>query len=219
MIEPYFKTENGKLYHADCIEVLPYLDPVDLVLTDPPFGIGNFVQINGKIWRDGKKVTWNDNIPDPEIFKLIRKLGKHRIIWGANYFNCFDEKGGAIVWIKGQKLPNCSKAEIASCSFYKKIEIVRVRWDPGIAKSKKRTKHPCERPVDLYTWCMDYSPASSTILDPFMGSGSIAVACELSNRQWIGIEKSEEYCEMAAKRIDLDSRQLQMFVNCKDEKK
>jgi len=35
---PYFETELGKLYHADCLEIMPMLEPVDLVLTDPPYG-------------------------------------------------------------------------------------------------------------------------------------------------------------------------------------
>ena len=37
---PYYETELGKLYHGDCLEIMPMLEPVDLVLTDPPYGIG-----------------------------------------------------------------------------------------------------------------------------------------------------------------------------------
>jgi DNA modification methylase len=38
-MKPYYETELGKLYHGDCLEIMPQLEPVDLVLTDPPYGI------------------------------------------------------------------------------------------------------------------------------------------------------------------------------------
>jgi len=205
MIKPYYESSLGKLYHGDCLEILPEIEPVDLVLTDPPYGIGNFVQTTGNV--RGKKVDWNNSIPDKEIFKLIKKISKYRIIWGANYFNCFES--GAIIWIKNQPMPNFSKAEIASVSFFNKVEIVEITWTNFV--NSKQTQHPCERPVSLYCWCIEYAPYSELILDPFLGSGTTAIASERLNRRWIGIEISEEYCEIAAKRIEAEASQLKLF--------
>lgn len=198
-MKPYFETANGKLYHGNCLDILPHMDKADLLLTDPPFGIGNFVQITGRVF--GKEVKWNNHIPDLKTFKLMRNIAKKRIIWGANYFNCFDGEGGAIIWIKNNCFPNISRAEIASCSFYSRTEVVKIRWDGPEARARKKTSHPCERPVQLYLWCIDYANNPKTVIDPFMGSGSTAVACELKKCKWVGVELNEEYCEVVAKRL------------------
>src|SRR5690606_26287399 len=104
---------NATLYLGDCRDILPTLPKVDAVITDPPFGVGNFVQVTGrKRGRGegrGKAVEWNESGPPQEVFEMLRSMSKHRIIWGANFFNCFEDRGGAIVWDKCQSMPNFSK--------------------------------------------------------------------------------------------------------------
>jgi DNA modification methylase len=195
--KPYYQDDYVTLYHADCREILPLLEPVDLVLTDPPYGIGNFVQVTGN--KRGKRVTWNEKGLEDNIFVLLINKSKHQIIWGSNYFNSFNGKGGAIVWVKNQPMPNFSKADIASCSFYKKVEIVTITWTNFV--NTKKSKHPCERPVNLYEWCIDYAPSPQTMLDCFAGSGSSLIAARNKKIKAIGIEQSEEYCEMIVKRL------------------
>jgi DNA modification methylase len=195
--KPYYQDEHVTLYHGDCRELLPLMPKVDLVLTDPPYGIGNFVQVTGN--KRGKHVTWNEKGLESDIFALLVNKSKHQIIWGSNYFNSFNGKGGAIVWVKNQPMPNFSKADIASCSFYKKIEIVTITWTNFV--NTKTTKHPCERPVELYEWCIDYSPSPQTMLDCFAGSGSSLIAAKNKKIKAIGIEQSEQYCEMIVKRL------------------
>ena len=194
------------LYLGDCLEILPTLGKVDAVVTDPPFGVGNFVQTTGRLKgrgvNIGKPVTWNDSPPEPEFFELIKKISNHRIIWGANFFNCFEDRGGAIVWDKVQPMPNFSKADIASCTHYQKTEIVRIPWTNFEVGRLAETDHPCERPVALYVWCIKYLPAPQLIMDPFMGSGSVAVACIKLDRKFIGIEREPKYFDIACKRIE-----------------
>ena len=194
------------LYLGDCLEILPTLGKVDAVVTDPPFGVGNFVQTTGRLKgrgvNIGKPVTWNDSPPEPEFFELIKKISNHRIIWGANFFNCFEDRGGAIVWDKVQPMPNFSKADIASCTHYQKTEIVRIPWTNFDVRRLAETDHPCERPVALYVWCIKYLPAPQLIMDPFMGSGSVAVACIKLDRKFIGIEREPKYFDIACRRIE-----------------
>lgn len=197
------------LYLGDCLEVMPQLGKVDAVVTDPPFGVGNFVQQTGN--TRGQVVTWNDNAPPPQFFKECKRLADHRIIWGANFFNCFEERGGAIVWDKAQPMPDFSKADIASCTHLQKTEIVRIPWTNFTATHKKQSKHPCERPVDLYRWCIEYLPHCETILDPFMGSGTTGVACVQLQRRFIGIELDETYFDIACKRIEEAYKQPSLF--------
>ena len=60
-------------------------------------------------------------------------------------------------------------------------------------------------------WCIEKSKTTGIILDPFLGSGTTALACEKLNRRWIGIEISEKYCEIAKKRIEEYTSQLKLF--------
>ena len=201
---------NATLYLGDCLEILPTLGKVDAVVTDPPFGVGNFIQVTGN--KRSEKVTWNDTPPPSSVFSLMRDMSTHRIIWGANFFNCFEPRGGCIVWDKAQLMPNFSKAEIASCTHNKKTEIVRIPWTNFTAAHKKESTHPCERPVQLYEWCLDYLPYSDLALDPFMGSGTTGVACMNLGRKFIGIEIEPKYFDIACERIENAQRQIRMFA-------
>ena len=207
---------NARLICGDCLEILPTLPKVDAVITDPPFGVGNFVQVTGRLrgrgnWA-GKEVEWNENAPPPELFEILRAISKHRIIWGANFFNCFEDRGGAIVWLKGQKMPNFSKADIASCTHFQKTETVEIPWTNFTVTHRAETDHPCERPVELYSWCINYLPPCETFLDPYMGSGSVGVACIRAGKYFTGIERAPEYFDAACTRIENAQRQERLFA-------
>lgn len=211
---------DATLYLGDCMDILPMLPKVDAVITDPPFGVGNFIQTTGSLRGRGgsfaKSVDWNEQSPTVEFFEIIKSKSRHRIIWGANFFNCFEEKGGAIIWDKVQPMPNFSKADIASCTHFQKTEIVRIPWTNFNVARQAKTDHPCERPVELYEWCIQYLPKPiNTILDPFLGSGSCGVASLRMGKKFIGIERDPKYFEAACKRIEQATRQEDMFVEKK----
>ena len=207
---------NATLYLGDCMDVLPALAPVDAVITDPPFGVGNFVQTTGRKGgrgeNAGKAVQWNESGPPPAFFDAIKKISKHRIIWGANFFNCFEDRGGAIVWIKRQSVPNFSKADVASCTHYQKTETVEIPWTNFTVTHRAETDHPCERPVNLYEWCINYLPQRPAIvLDPYMGSGSVGVACMRQSVAFIGIEREPRYFDACCERIAAAQSQGRLF--------
>jgi site-specific DNA-methyltransferase (adenine-specific)/modification methylase len=198
---------NATLYLGDCMDILPTLDKVDAVITDPPFGVGNFVQISGNV--RGEIVTWNESGPSAEFFQLLKEKSTHRVIWGANYFNCFEGAGG-LVWVKNQPMPNMSKAEMASTSWGNKVELINLTWTNYV--NTKESDHPCERPVLLYKWCIQQVPKQpQTILDPFMGSGTTGVAAIQMGRRFIGIEREPKYFDIACKRIEQAVAQGQLF--------
>lgn len=208
---------SATLYLGDCRDVLPTLPNVDAVITDPPFGVGNFVQVTGrKMGRGdsrGKAVEWNESTPPSEVFDMLRAISKHRIIWGANFFNCFEDRGGAIVWDKCQSMPNFSKADIASCTHFQKTEIVRIPWTNFTVTHRAETDHPCERPVELYEWCIRYLPKPiRSVLDPYLGSGSCAVAAIRSSCEFIGIERDPRYFDIACERIENAQRQGRLIA-------
>ena len=181
----------------------------DLAIVDPPFGVGNFVQSTGNV--RGEKVEWNDLTPSKEYFTELKRVSKHRIIFGANYFNCFEEKGGAIVWIKNQPMPDFSKCVIASCSFHKKIEMYEQTWTNFVAKDRTGI-HPCEMPVQLYEWIlMNYANEGDKILDTHLGSGSIAIACHNLGFDLTACELDKKYFDKAMKRLKQHQSQLRLI--------
>jgi site-specific DNA-methyltransferase (adenine-specific) len=200
------------LMHGDCLQAMKQMNnnQFDIAICDPPFGIGNFVQNTGN--KRGESVEWNNEIPSEEYFTELRRVSKNRIVFGANYYNCFEGKHGSIVWIKNQPMPNFSKAVIASCTFHKKIEIYTQTWTNFVAKGRS-TKHPCEMPVDLFCWILNnYAKEGDTILDTHAGSASLAIACDKMGFDYVGFEKNEEYYLQAKERIKKHQSQLKLFT-------
>ena len=228
-MKPYFETKNGKLYHGDCLEVMQELDvKADLCLTDPPYGIGEDGKKNHSrsVLAKTTKFTpknWDKRPLNKEQFKYICKSSKNQILFGGNYFvdflystNCW------IVWDKDNGNTDFADCELAWTSFKTAVRKFKWKWQGMLqekgGKQKEKRYHPTQKPVALMKWCLEkYSQPNDLILDPFFGSGTTGIACELLGRKWIGIELDEEYCEIAAKRIEKASKQHALFDNKGDK--
>jgi site-specific DNA-methyltransferase (adenine-specific) len=195
---------------GDCLEAMKAMpdNAYDLAIVDPPYGIGNFVQVSGNV--RGKAVEWNDNIPDSEYFEQLKRVSCEQIIWGANYYNCFT-KGGAIVWNKRVKREtNLSVCEIASYSRLKRVDYVDLIWQN--LNRAEETIHPTQKPVKLYEWLLDnYAKEGDRILDTHLGSGSIAIACHNRHFSLDAWEIDAEYHAAAVKRYEQHIAQLTIF--------
>lgn len=212
--KPYYENENGKLYHGNCLDIMPLLDPVDLVLTDPPYGIGESYKRNNRRKNlanptDYDFYDWDRKPASPIMIKLCMSAGKKTIIWGGNFFNLPPSQK----WLVWDKINSgCfADCELAWTNLTGAVRIFRHMWNGMCRQSEKNVKrvHPTQKPIALMLWCLQLHYGS--VLDPFIGSGTTAIACECLNRQWIGIEISEKYCEIAAKRIEKEREQLQLF--------
>jgi DNA modification methylase len=199
-MEPYYSHAGITIYNADCRLILPTLPKCDLLLTDPPYGM-NYDTNGDRFTLGGRKLppVFGDDAPfDPHPWIDFPFC----ILWGFNHFPAMLPAGGALVWIKrsdaafGQFLSDC---EIAWVKGTKGVYAFRNTWH-CIAEKRE---HPTEKPVDLMKWCVGKSGAAleSTILDPFMGSGTTLVAAKNLGRKAVGIEIEEKYCEIAAKRL------------------
>jgi site-specific DNA-methyltransferase (adenine-specific)/modification methylase len=109
-------------------------------------------------------------------------------------------------------VPNFSKADIASCTHFQKTETIEIPWTNFVVAHLAETDHPCERPVALYDWCINYLPPCETFMDPYLGSGSVGVACIKAGKQFIGIERDPGYFEAACRRIEDAQRQQRLFA-------
>ena len=203
------------LHLGECVEAMSKMEDnaYDLAIVDPPYGIGNF---NHRDHYDKPKweYDWNDSIPSQEYFNELKRVSKEQIIWGANYYNCFSDKGGAIIWYKDVKHPNMSKCEIASYSRLKKVDFYRHDWNSTDKYNELRGTdiHPCQKPVALYKWLLkNYAKDGDKILDTHLGSGSIAIACHDGGFALDAWEIDEEYYNLALNRFNTHKKQLRLL--------
>jgi len=202
----------NKVYLMDCMDLMKDLhdNAFELAIVDPPYGIGNFVQTSGNV--RGDEVTWNDNTPSQEYFTELKRVSKERIIWGANYYNCF-EKGGAIVWDKRQPNPKMSQCEIASYSRLVRVAYYYLPWNNFDHKGRANI-HPWEKPVALYKWLLkNYAKPGDKILDTHIGSGSIRIACHDMGFGLVGCEIDLDYWKAQEERFQTHIEQGDLFGN------
>ena len=202
---------NATLYLGDCKDILPDLEKVDAVVTDPPYGIGDkwdksgFKSCGGKLWNG--KANWDNEIKQKEIDVSLKKSFGKGIIWGGNYYQLKPSRG-YLIWDKMQSGFSLADSEFAWVS--EPITPKTYRFARAQLASEGK-KHPTQKPLALMEWCLGFLPESKTILDPFMGSGTTGVACMNLDRHFIGIEKDPEYFEIACKRISDAESQGNLF--------
>jgi len=213
---------ENKIINADCMDILRELPDkcVDLVLTDPPYGIN--IAKTGKVWGEKLcKVTdygakkWDKSIPNKQIFDEIKRVSKNQIIFGGNYF--IEYLTNSPCWIVWDKLNtgNFADCELAWTSFSSSVRKYEYLWNGMLQqnmKEKEKRIHPTQKPVDLFGQILrDYSKENDLILDCFSGSGTTAIACHRLNRRFICIEKDKEYWEASVKRLEDERKQLSLF--------
>jgi len=207
-VEPYYHQDGIVIWNCDCRDILPYLPKVDLVLTDPPYGI-DYKPTFSK-WN-GDRSTFTEIVGDDAPFDASILLSVDAVIvsWGANYYHDQLPVGGWFCWDKrcSDKLDSMigNPCEFAWNNLGKQgvARILHggvVNADSQHGNNDKR-HHPTQKPVKLMSWCISFVPDAETILDPFMGSGTTLVAAKQLGKRAIGIEIEEEYCRIAVERL------------------
>jgi site-specific DNA-methyltransferase (adenine-specific) len=197
---------NATLYLGDCRDILPTLGKVDAVVTDPPYGIG-FGAKHTK-WSANRGVVlgeWDSEIPD---VSALLDISENIIIWGGERFS-LPVRRCWLTWVKPDAAPTFASTEYAWTSWDKPA---RHFMHSISAMNAERIGHPTQKPLRLMKWCIDFTPADSAILDPFMGSGTTGVAAVQMGRKFIGIEREPKYFDIAVRRIDDAQRQGDMFI-------
>jgi DNA modification methylase len=226
--KPYYENELGRLYHGDCLEILPHLEPVDLVLTDPPYGVSGEQNTKSAKNRNYKKNSYLGRCDSIELVMEVAvpcineclKMTKRLILTPGN--KCLTlypmpNSFGSINQPASIGLQPWGRADSQPIFYYGKYPYDSKKI-PGQKCSYLSTHkaeengHPCPKPIGLWLQLLLHgSLINETVLDPFLGSGTTAVACERLKRRWIGIEIEEKYCAIAVKRIEGERRQLKLF--------
>lgn len=211
----YYSDDTVTLYHGDCRDILPQLDPVDLVVTDPPYGI-NYVS-NHTTGRGVRPIT-NDGARLSIALQraVIPLLRAQHVLWFTRWDvwpDVWAELGpwfplrGMLVWDKGDPgmgdLAHWGPSyELIASAGYGKITGSR---DQSVLRYNKPPPavrvHPTEKPLALLRYLIGkLNP--ETVLDPFAGGGSTLVAAKALGRKAIGIEVDAQYCAAIARRLD-----------------
>jgi site-specific DNA-methyltransferase (adenine-specific) len=209
-MKPYYEHGGITIYHGDCREVLPTLEKVDLVLTDPPYGIGYDRNKKHKGSVAHGTVYGDDKPFDPAFLLDMKNL----ILWGANcYASRLPDSATWLAWHKtftDNSSGQTADFELAWTNCVKRSRLYSHLW-AGCYRATEPGQffHPTQKPIALMTWCLQLVPQAKRIIDPFMGSGSTLVAAKNLGRFCTGIEIEERYCEIAAKRLGQEVFDLQ----------
>ena len=170
-MKPYYDHGGITIYCGDCAEIIPTLGYFDLLLTDPPYGIG---RDGSKDSRDnyshgrGRKpypfLGWDNKRPDDKTLLIAIDHADNHIIWGGNYFTGIIKPGKKwLVWDKGQRINN-GDGELAYTSFNGPLRIITL--NVCILKGDG-PQHPTQKPERLFSWCIHQAGTVKSILDPF----------------------------------------------------
>ena len=178
--------------------MLPSLDRVDLLLTDPPYGYGwktNYARF-AKGSTDKHEIR-NDH--EPVDIEPWVALTAEQIVMGCNATG-HARPGSYLVWDKrcADGFSFLSDGEAAWWSEGKGVYLY------SLNAQQHRTRvglHPTQKPVGFMGWCIGKAKKKESIIDPFMGSGTTLVAAKLAGIKAIGIEIEEKYCESAVNRL------------------
>lgn len=211
--EPYYQEDGITIYLGDNRTILPLLPDADLLLTDPPYGIGEGVKASRRTQAAKGDARWKSRVPtdyapgewDSEpvpqwMMELARAKCEWQIIFGGNYYPLPPSKCW-LVWDKDNGASDFADCELAWTNLDRAVRRLRYLWN-GFQKEKPEKRyHPTQKPLELMSWCLNQVPDAKTILDPWMGSGTTLVAAKERGLQAVGIEANEQYCKDAIARL------------------
>jgi site-specific DNA-methyltransferase (adenine-specific)/modification methylase len=181
----------GDSTDSDAVAELMDGAKADMVLTDPPYGIG--ISSN-PVRQKHEKSNWDDNPIDKVQVDHIFSWCNNAIIWGGNYFD-LPPSQGFLIWDKKQP----EDFSLAMCEMaWSSVQMPAKIYSESVTSYSK--EHPTQKPVGLMMWCLKICKAGENILDFYGGSGSTLIACEQTNRTCYMMELDPKYCDVIRKR-------------------
>lgn len=222
---------DATLYLGDCTEIIGTLPASDLLLTDPPYGIGESSKKNAsRVKPFGRRVDskntrgtyvpatdygayeWDSAPPTATQISACVATARLAILWGGNYF-ALPVASKWLVWDK-ENSGDFADCELAWTNLPGAVRIFRHMWNGMLRASERNTPrvHPTQKPIALMEWCISQAGDVTSVIDPFMGSGSTGVACVNQGRQFIGVEREPRYFDIACERISQAYKQARLFA-------
>jgi DNA modification methylase len=184
----------------------------ELLLTDPPYGIGYAGSMQLGQEKHGWKQYeggWDESKPESGVLQYLCQITENQIIWGGNYFtDDLPPTMGWLIWDKGQRGFSLADGEMAWTSFNNAL---RIKEYARAKANQEEKNHPTQKPQEIIQWCFEYADRHTKnkiklVLDPYLGSGSTMVAAHQLKRKCYGLELEPKYCQVIIDRMrKLDS--------------
>lgn len=206
---PFYEDEYTKIYNMDCLTGMIALRPFDVIVTDPPYGIGAYAtgtMGGGVLAKQStfEKTDWDNERVHPIYVEMIKYVSRHQIIFGGNYYNLGATKS-YIIWDKDNGENYFADCELAWTNYDRAVRKIKHKWQGMLQqnmKEKEQKFHPTQKPLPVMIEIIeDYTNASDLVCDPFMGSGTTLVAAKALGRKAVGFEINPKYCTIAAERL------------------
>lgn len=195
-MKPYYEHGGVSIYHGDCREVVGNLGMFDILITDPPYGIGFASQPTKWQRNKGQKPEFWDEFT-VDCLPTILLSARIQVVWGGNYYQLPPSRGW-LCWYKPDAPPSMGSFELAWTNQSRNTRIINHSIS---ATNSERLGHPTQKPLAVIRWTLAQFASVSSLIDPFCGSGTSLVAAKASGLKAVGVEIDERYCEMAAKRL------------------
>jgi DNA modification methylase len=203
-VKPYYEHGGVAIYHGDCAAIALQLGAFDLLCTDPPYGIGAAKGSGGsKLAKVRRYETddWDHAPPETWLLDMLIARSRWQCIFGGNYFG-LPPSSCWLVWDKENGENNFADCELAWTNYPTAVRMKRHRWAGMLMATREERHHPTQKPLAVMSWAIGLCPDKpTTVLDPFMGSGTTLRACKDLGIPCVGIEREEKYCEIAANRM------------------
>lgn len=213
MTTPYYQDDHVRIFHGDCREIDEWL-AADVLVTDPPYGRSWHQGDTGSArgWRSDRHIgIVNDSDTSVRDEALASWGGRPSVVFGdltlpppggTKLTLVFDKGGDAgFTGAVGGYRRNVEGVYLLGnhgSGLGGRSAILRTTFSAG-GNLARTTGHPHTKPLDVMRALVEACPPG-VVADPFMGSGSTLRAAKDLNRQAIGVELEERYCEIAAKR-------------------
>lgn len=220
-------------YNMDCLAGMAQFPDkfFDMAVVDPPYFSGPERRgyYGSKVSKIGVhrdypvSPVWE--IPEQTYFDELRRVAKHYIVWGCNYFK-YEFAPGRIVWDKCNEGTSFSDCELAATDLFTSVRLFRFMWNgmmqgksvaeghvmQGNKKLNEKRIHPTQKPVALYDWIFaKYAKQGDKILDTHLGSGSSRIAAYDAGLDFVGYEIDKHYFTTQESRFAEHTAQMTLF--------
>lgn len=165
---------------------------IDLVHTDPPYGIDADKMTMGSGVKEFHRGNWDNTAPD---VTYLLELADKVCIWGGNYFtDMLPINNDWLCWYKKNDNLSFSEFELAWTNYGKNTRHISHHW------GAEKKQHVTMKPIEVCAWAIKLAGKANTILDTYLGSGSTLIACEQTDRTCYGMELDPKYVDVIRKR-------------------
>jgi site-specific DNA-methyltransferase (adenine-specific) len=211
MTFPYYTDGLATLYHGDCLDILPELETIgSAIVTDPPYGLGVTYADGSDDSRENLTSLVQDVWPWMSRYETVALTPgvKHMWLWPEpDWTLCWHlpaaTSSGPWGFCTWQPVLAYGKDPYLASGRGRRPDSISMAFgSTKMAEQEGASDHPCPKPREFVSWLIErVARVSDAILDPFVGSGTTLVVAKQLGRQSVGIERSERYCEIAAKRL------------------